>query len=38
LDELMKLLKPGGRNTPTDVGGFKGRSFGRAGRMIGRFR
>lgn len=24
LDELMKLLKPGGRNTPTDVGSFKG--------------
>lgn len=25
LDELMKLLKPGGRNTPTDIGSFKGK-------------
>jgi hypothetical protein len=38
LDEMMKLLKPGGRNTPTDMGSFNGGSFGRAGRMIGRFR
>jgi hypothetical protein len=32
LDELMKLLKPGGRNTPTDLGNFRGGSFGRANR------
>ncbi|HLP53972.1 MAG TPA: hypothetical protein VK151_03050 [Fluviicola sp.] len=38
LDELMKLLKPGGRNTPTDMGSFRGGSFGRAGRMINRFK
>lgn len=33
LDELMKLLKPGGRNTPTDIGSFGG-DFGGAGRWI----
>jgi len=32
LDELMKLLKPGGRNTPTDLSNFSGGSFTRANR------